>query len=89
MAGESGQHPHTYRLGGSSCLAGDVIGDYSFSKPLAVGDRLHFQDMAQYTMVKTTFFNGVQHPAFVLKHEDGSHETVREFTYQDFKSRIS
>lgn len=77
-----------YRLGGPSCLAGDVIGDYAFAKPLQIGDTLTFDDMAHYTMVKTTTFNGVQHPSIVLKHEDGTLETVREFTYQDFRQRL-
>jgi carboxynorspermidine decarboxylase len=62
-AGEPGQLPHTYRLGGLSCLAGDVIGDYSFAQPLAVGDKLIFLDMAHYSMVKTSTFNGVRLPS--------------------------
>ncbi|MDH3394055.1 MAG: carboxynorspermidine decarboxylase, partial [Desulfobulbaceae bacterium] len=65
-AGKPGDKPHTYRLAGLSCLAGDVIGDYSFDKPLATGDQLIFEDMAHYSMVKTTMFNGVQHPAIML-----------------------
>lgn len=77
-----------YRLGGNTCLAGDVIGDYTFHRPLQVGDQLEFQDMAQYTMVKSTFFNGVAHPDLVLRHEDGRRETIRTFTYEDFKSRL-
>ncbi|WP_018969837.1 carboxynorspermidine decarboxylase [Rubritalea marina] len=82
----SGQH--LYRLGGPSCLAGDVIGDYAFSNPLKVGDKLTFDDMAHYTMVKTTTFNGVPHPAIALKHEDGSIECLREFGYHDFRDRL-
>jgi carboxynorspermidine decarboxylase len=62
-AGEPGQLPHTYRLGGLSCLAGDVIGDYSFAQPLKVGDKLIFLDMAHYSMVKTNTFNGVRLPS--------------------------
>jgi carboxynorspermidine decarboxylase len=87
-AGDPEAHRHTYRLGGASCLAGDVIGDYSFPEALQVGDRLHFQDMAQYSMVKTSFFNGVRHPALVLRHPDGRLETVREFDYRDFAGRL-
>lgn len=87
-AADPGHYEHTYRLGGSSCLAGDVIGDFSFQSPLQIGDRLHFQDMAQYTMVKTTLFNGVRHPAYILKHPDGRLETVREFHYEDFASKL-
>ena len=79
---------HLYRLGGPSCLAGDIIGDYAFTSALKVGDTLTFDDMAHYTMVKTTTFNGVPHPAIALKHEDGSIETVREFSYSDFRDRL-
>ncbi len=79
---------HTYRLGGPTCLAGDVVGDYSFSRPLVVGDVLVFDDMAHYTMVKTTTFNGVKHPPIALLHEDGTIETIREFGYSDFRDRL-
>ena len=77
-----------YRLGGPSCLAGDIIGDYAFNKALQIGDTLTFDDMAHYTMVKTTTFNGVPHPAIYLKHDDGSLETIREFSYSDFRDRL-
>jgi carboxynorspermidine decarboxylase len=80
---------HTYRLGGPTCLAGDVIGDYSFPRALRVGDTLVFDDMAHYTMVKTTTFNGVKHPAIALQHENGEVEVVREFRYEDFEARLS
>ena len=80
---------HLYRLGGPTCLAGDVIGDFAFPRALEVGDVLVFDDMAHYTMVKTTTFNGVKHPAIVLQHEDGTLETIREFSYQDFRDRLS
>ena len=86
-AGESG--PYTYRLGGPTCLAGDVVGDFSFHRELQVGDTLVFDDMAHYTMVKTTLFNGVKHPAIALQHEDGRLEILREFTYADFRDRLS
>jgi len=86
-AGLPGQHPYTYRLGGITCLAGDVIGDYSFPQPLKPGDKLIFLDMAHYTMVKTTMFNGVRHPALVI-HENGEFKTIREFNYEDFKHRL-
>lgn len=85
---EPGAQPHSYRLGGPTCLAGDIIGDYSFAEPLQVGDRLVFDDMAHYTLVKTTTFNGVPHPAIVLRHGDGRFETVREFGYADFRNRL-
>jgi carboxynorspermidine decarboxylase len=80
---------HTYRLGGPTCLAGDVIGDYSFPRELVAGDILVFDDMAHYTMVKTTTFNGVKHPAIALLHSDGRVEIVREFGYADFRDRLS
>ncbi len=87
---EAGQLAHTYRLGGLSCLAGDVMGDYSFAKPLEVGQRLMFDDMAHYTMVKTTTFNGVRLPALaVWNSETDDLRIVREFGYQDFRSRLS
>jgi carboxynorspermidine decarboxylase len=78
-----------YRLGGPTCLAGDVMGDFSFHRELKVGDTLVFDDMAHYTMVKTTTFNGVKHPAIALQHEDGSLEIIREFSYADFRDRLS
>lgn len=80
---------HVYRLGGPTCLAGDVIGDFSFPRPLNPGDTLVFDDMAHYTMVKTTMFNGVKHPPIVLQHEDGRLETIRAFSYQDFRGRLA
>lgn len=86
-AGVSGEW--TYRLGGPTCLAGDVAGDFSFHRELKVGDTLVFDDMAHYTMVKTTTFNGVKHPAIALQHEDGRVEVVREFAYEDFRDRLS
>lgn len=87
-AGEPGEFPHTYRLGGMTCLAGDVIGDWSFRAPLKEGDRLVFADMAHYTMVKTTMFNGVKHPSLALW--DGRElRVVRRFGYGDFRARLS
>ncbi len=84
-----GKSAHTYRLGGPTCLAGDVVGDYSFPRPLVAGDILVFDDMAHYTMVKTTTFNGVKHPPIALLHADGGIETIREFGYHDFRDRLS
>jgi carboxynorspermidine decarboxylase len=87
---DPGEKGHTYRLGGPSCLAGDVIGDWSFEKPLKAGDRLAFLDMAHYTMVKTNMFNGIQHPAIcTFEPETGELKVVRSFGYEDFKSRLS
>ncbi len=88
-AGEAGEKAHTYRLGGTSCLAGDIIGDYSFDAPLQPGSRLVFEDMAHYTMVKTTMFNGVRHPDIALWSTDGEYRLIRRFSYEDFKSRLS
>jgi carboxynorspermidine decarboxylase len=89
-AGEPGALAHTYRLGGQSCLAGDVIGDYSFDRPLEVGQRLVFEDMAYYSMVKTTTFNGVRLPSIAIWNStSGAVRVVREFGYEDFKGRLS
>ena len=79
---------YVYRLAGPTCLAGDVIGDYVFDHPLQCGERLVFQDMAIYTMVKTNTFNGINLPDIVLEKEDGECEIVRTFGYEDFKSRL-
>jgi len=80
----------TYRLGGPSCLAGDVIGDWSFDAPLKAGDRLAFLDMAHYTMVKTTTFNGIHHPHIcTFEPQTGELKVVRSFGYEDFKGRLS
>nr|MBF0221114.1 carboxynorspermidine decarboxylase [Desulfobulbaceae bacterium] len=87
-SGEPLEKPNTYRLGGISCLAGDIIGDYSFDRPLAVGDRLVFTDMAHYSMVKTTTFNGVRLPTIAL-FNNGDLKVIREFGYDDFKNRLS
>lgn len=85
-----GTRPHTYRLAGPTCLAGDVIGDYSFDVPLRVGDKLVFHDMAHYTMVKNTMFNGVNLPDIVLHDpKTDTYRLQRRFTYEDFKGRLS
>lgn len=89
-AGDHGEKAHGYRLGGLSCLAGDVVGVYSFDQPLAIGDRLVFSDMAIYTMVKNTTFNGVRLPSIYLYEPEGErYECVRAFGYEDFKMRLS
>ena len=80
---------YTYRLAGATCLAGDVIGDYSFDHPLKEGDRLAFEDMAIYTMVKNNTFNGTCLPAIALRRRDGTVEVLRSFGYEDFKERLS
>lgn len=89
-AGAPNELPHTYRLGGPSCLTGDVIGDYSFDSPLAVGQRIMFEDMAIYTMVKTTTFNGIPLPAIgIANSTSGKLQWVKEFNYTDFLDRLS
>lgn len=80
---------YAYRLGGNSCLSGDFIGDWHFDSPLAEGDRLTLEDMNHYTTVKTTMFNGIQHPSMVLCDRDGDCSVLRSFTYEDYKSRMS
>jgi carboxynorspermidine decarboxylase len=89
-ASDPGTRAHTYRLGGLTCLAGDVIGDYSFDRPLEPGDRLVFLDMAHYTMVKTTTFNGVRMPAIATHDPKTGRITVhRRFGYHDYRDRLS
>lgn len=82
---------YIYRMGGLTCLAGDVMGmgDYAFEQPLQVGDTLLFEDMMHYTMVKTSMFNGIQHPAIGILRQDGSFEQVKTFGYEDYKNRLS
>ncbi|MGM9924894.1 MAG: carboxynorspermidine decarboxylase [Bacillus sp. (in: firmicutes)] len=88
-SGEAGEKAHTYRLGGPTCLTGDVIGDYSFDKPLESGDRLVFGDMAIYSMVKNNTFNGMALPAIAVKEKSGDCRIIHQFGYQDFKERLS
>lgn len=85
---EAEEKEYTYRLAGPTCLAGDVIGDYSFEEPLKRGDTLTFEDMAIYTMVKNNTFNGMRLPAIVLEDKDGECRVVRQFEYEDFKMRL-
>jgi carboxynorspermidine decarboxylase len=79
----------TYRLGGNSCLSGDVMGEWSFEKELVAGDRIVFLDMIHYTMVKTTTFNGVHHPSIGIWTKEGQFRLIREFDYEDYKTRLS
>ena len=88
-SGMPGEKAYTYRLGGPTCLAGDIIGDYSFDEPLESGKCLEFLDMAIYSMVKNNTFNGMPLPAIVLEEEDGECRIVKEFGYEDFKTRLS
>lgn len=88
-AGLPNEYPFTYRLGGNSCLAGDIIGDYSFKEPLKAGDRVVFSDMAHYTMVKNNTFNGINLPSIALYNSTEGIKIIKEFGYDDFKSRLS
>ena len=87
-SGLPGEKPYTCRLGGPTCLAGDVIGDYSFDEPLKEGDRLVFEDMAIYSMVKNNTFNGMPLPDIVLREKSGECRIIRQFGYEDFKMRL-
>lgn len=80
---------NVYRLGGNSCLSGDYMGSWRFDRPLQIGDKVVFEDMIHYTMVKTTMFNGIQHPSIALLHTDGRLEVYKTFTYEDYKNRMS
>lgn len=88
-SGLPGERSHTYRLGGPTCLAGDIIGDYSFDAPLKAGDRLVFGDMAIYSMVKTNTFNGMPLPTIALRDRDGDCQILNRFCYMDFKGRLT
>jgi len=78
----------TYRMGGNSCLAGDFMGDWSFNSPLQIGDKIVFEDMIHYTIVKTNMFNGIQHPALICHTLDGKNLVWKEFNYEDYKNRM-
>ncbi len=80
---------YRYRMGGPTCLAGDFMGDFVFENPLKIGDKLIFDDMIHYTMVKTTTFNGVNLPSIGIWKKDNSFQLVRKFGYEDFKQRLS
>ena len=88
-SGEAGEKAHTYRLGGNTCLAGDIMGDYSFDAPLQVGDKIIFEDQIHYTFVKNTTFNGVKLPSLALWTKKNELKIVHEFGYEDYKNRLS
>ena len=88
-AGEAGEKPYTYRLGGNTCLAGDIMGDYSFDRPLQIGDKVVFEDQIHYTFVKNTTFNGIQLPALAIWTKEGRLKIVREFGYETYRDRLS
>lgn len=88
-SGQLNEKKYNYRLGGPTCLAGDIIGDYSFDTPLKAGDKLIFCDMAIYSMVKNNTFNGMKLPSIALAKTDGTVQLIKEFGFNDFKSRLS
>lgn len=87
-SGNPGEKAYTYTFGGPTCLAGDIIGEYSFDEPLKIGDRVVFCDMAIYSMVKNNTFNGVNLPSILALKKDGAIETIKSFGYEDFKARL-
>ncbi|MFA9373382.1 MAG: carboxynorspermidine decarboxylase [Poseidonibacter sp.] len=88
-SGIANEKEYTYRLGGNTCLAGDIIGDYSFDKPLEIGDKIILEDMIHYTMVKTTTFNGIKLPSIVIKLSNDCYQIVNNFGYNEYKGRLS
>lgn len=88
-AGEPLQKRYTYRLGGNTCLAGDIMGDYSFDEPLKIGDKIIFEDQMHYTFVKNTTFNGIKLPSLAIWTKEGTLKIVREFGYEDYRNRLS
>ena len=86
---EAKEKAYTYRLSSNTCLTGDIIGDYSFEKPIGIGDRLYFEDMAIYSFVKNNTFNGIGLPSLYLMDKEGECSLVKSFGYQDFKERLS
>ena len=88
-SGAAGAKAHSYILGGKTCMTGDIIGEYSFAKPLTIGDRIVLGDMMQYSFVKNTTFNGTPLPDIGILEEDGSYRVVRPASYEDFRSRIA
>lgn len=87
-SGTAGEFAYTYRLGTPTCLAGDIIGDYSFKTPLSIGDKIIFGDMAIYSMVKNNTFNGINLPSIYLRKKDGTISLIKKFGYEDFKARL-
>jgi len=88
-AGDTGEKKFTYRLGGNTCLAGDIMGDYSFDRPLKIGDKIVFEDQLHYTFVKNTTFNGIKLPSLAIWRKDNTLDIIREFGYEEYKTRLS
>ena len=89
VRGDNKNNLYKYRLSGNTCLAGDIIGDYSFKKELNIGDKIIFEDQIHYTFVKNTTFNGINLPSLVIKRENGEIDIIKEFGYLDYKGRLS
>ena len=88
-SGIAGEKKHTYRFGGNTCLAGDIMGDYSFDEPLHVGDKIIFEDQIHYTFVKNTTFNGIKLPSLAILRKDGKLDIIKEFGYETYRDRLS
>lgn len=88
-SGEAGEKDYTYRFGGNTCLAGDIMGDYSFDEPLKVGDKVIFEDQIHYTFVKNTTFNGIKLPSLAIYRKNGTLDIIKEFGYEEYKNRLS
>lgn len=88
-SGGAGEKKYTYRLGGNTCLAGDIMGDYSFDEPLKIGDRVIFEDQIHYTFVKNTTFNGIKLPSLAILRKDGVLDLVKAFGYEAYRNRLS
>lgn len=88
-SGKANEKAYTYRLGGNTCLAGDIMGDYSFDKPLKIGDKIIFEDQIHYTFVKNTTFNGIKLPSLIIERESGELELIKSFGYKDYEQRLS
>ncbi len=86
---KAGEKKYTYRLGGNTCLSGDIMGDYSFDRPLKVGDKIIFEDQIHYTFVKSNTFNGIKLPSLVIKRGSGEFELIKEFGFKEYKERLS
>ncbi|WP_415250351.1 carboxynorspermidine decarboxylase [Sulfurimonas sp.] len=88
-SGVAGEKKYTYKLGGNTCLAGDIMGDYSFDEPLNIGDKVVFEDQIHYTFVKNTTFNGIKLPSLAIIRKSGKVDIIKEFGYEDYKGRLS
>jgi carboxynorspermidine decarboxylase len=88
-AGMPNEKAYTYRFGGNTCLAGDIMGDYSFDEPLKIGDKIIFEDQIHYTFVKNTTFNGIKLPSLVIWGKDEKLHVIREFGYETYRDRLS